>query len=144
MTSTLAGAFRASFKAIVAAFGLAVLAGAGGYVLAGGSAFLGLAFAGLGLALLVVLFGLVALQIENTELLARIALAVEGQDGRAARMIEASDEAPEPQPAAPQAAPRAFARMAEDPAPRVAAGPRKPQGPQGRVEPVVTLRRTAG
>lgn len=140
MTSTLAGAFRASFKAIVAAFGLAVLAGAGGYVVAGGSAFMGLAFAGLGLALLVVMFGLVALQIENTELLARIALAVERRDGRPARMIEAADDAEDPAPVVAQS----VARMAEEPALRAPAAPRKPQGPQGRVEPVVTLRRTAG
>ena len=137
MTSTLAGAFRASFKAIVIAFALAVLAGAVGYSMAGGNALLAVAFAGLGLAFLVALFGFVALQIENTELLARIAAAVEGQGGQPARMVELADE-----PAVMRARP--VAPRAEEPVLRAPAAPRKPQGPQGRVEPTVTLRRTAG
>lgn len=139
MTSTLAGAFRASFKAIVIAFALAVLAGALGYFMAGGNALLAVVFALLGLAFLVALFGFVALQIENTELLARIAAAVEGQGGPPARMVELADE-----PAVVRARPAAAAVRAEEPALRAPAAPRKPQGPQGRVEPMVTLRRTAG
>ncbi|QLQ18327.1 MAG: hypothetical protein HZT43_06035 [Exiguobacterium profundum] len=92
MTSTLLGAFRASFKAIVIAFALAVLAGAVGYFMAGGNALLAVVFALLGLAFLVALFGFVALQIENTELLTRIAAAVEGQGGPPARMVEVVEE----------------------------------------------------
>lgn len=138
MTSTLAGAFRASFKAITIAFSLAVLAGAVGYFMAGGNALLAVVFAGLGLALLVVLFGFVALQIENTELLTRIAEALEAQGGQPARMVEVDDE-----PAVARTRPMA-AQRGQDPAPQVLAAPRKPQGPQGRVEPMVTLRRTAG
>jgi len=138
MTSTLSGAFRASFKAIVIAFALAVMAGAVGYFMAGGNALLAVVFAGLGLALLVVLFGLVALQIENTELLARIADALEAQGGRPARMVELAEAPVEPAPRM-----RSVAK-AEEPALRAPAAPRKPQGPQGRVEPVVTMRRSVG
>lgn len=136
MTSTLAGAFRASFKAIVIAFALAVLAGAVGYFMAGGNALLAVVFALLGLAFLVALFGFVALQIENTELLTRIAAAVEGQGGPPARMVEVVEE--------PALRGRAATPRVEEPALRAPAAPRKPQGPQGRVEPMVTLRRTAG
>lgn len=136
MTSTLAGAFRASFKAIVIAFALAVLAGAVGYFMAGGNALLAVVFALLGLAFLVALFGFVALQIENTELLTRIAAAVEGQGGQTARLVDVTEE--------PALRGRVAAPRAEEPALRAPAAPRKPQGPQGRVEPAVTLRRTAG
>lgn len=136
MTSTLAGAFRASFKAIVIAFALAVLAGAVGYFMAGGNALLAVVFALLGLAFLVALFGFVALQIENTELLTRIAAAVEGQGGPPARMVEVVEE--------PALRGRVATPRVEEPALRAPAAPRKPQGPQGRVEPMVTLRRTAG
>lgn len=137
MTSTLAGAFRASFKAITLAFALAVLAGAVGYFMAGGNALLAVVFAGLGLAFLVVLFGFVALQIENTELLTRIAEALDAQGGRPARMVELEEE-----PAVARMRP-AVARQ-QEPALQAPVAPRKPQGPQGRVEPMVTLRRTAG
>ena len=137
MTSTLAGAFRASFKAITLAFALAVLAGAVGYFMAGGNALLAVVFAGLGLAFLVVLFGFVALQIENTELLTRIAEALDAQGGRPARMVELEEE-----PAVARMRP-AVPRQ-QEPALQAPVAPRKPQGPQGRVEPMVTLRRTAG
>ena len=136
MTSTLAGAFRASFKAIVIAFALAVLAGAVGYFMAGGNALLAVVFALLGLAFLVALFGFVALQIENTDLLTRIAAAVEGQGGPPARLVEVVEE--------PALRGRVATPRVEEPALRAPAAPRKPQGPQGRVEPAVTLRRTAG
>ena len=139
MTSTLAGAFRASFKAITLAFALAVLAGAVGYFMAGGNALLAVVFAGLGLAFLVVLFGFVALQIENTELLTRIAEALDAQGGRPARMVELEEE-----PAVARMRPAAAASRPQEPALQAPVAPRKPQGPQGRVEPMVTLRRTVG
>ena len=89
-----------------------------------------------GLAFLVALFGFVALQIENTDLLTRIAAAVEGQGGPPARLVEVVEE--------PALRGRVATPRVEEPALRAPAAPRKPQGPQGRVEPAVTLRRTAG
>lgn len=132
MTSTLAGAFRASFRAIVIAFGLAVLAGSAGYVMAGGNALLAVVFAGLGLAAVVALFGLVALQIENTELLARIAAAVEAGGAGRAGAGSAEDRAT----SAEVGAPVRVSAMAPPPLPA-----RRAAASQGRVEPVVTLRR---
>lgn len=137
MTSTLAGAFRASFKAIVIALALAVLAGAAGYVMAGGNALLAVVFAALGLAVLVALFGFVALQMEMADHLQRIAAAVEGQGAPAAPRPATTDAAVSgvrPQPL----------RGAEEPALRAPVAPPRPQGPQGRVEPQLTLRRGAG
>jgi hypothetical protein len=135
MTSTLAASFRALFTtltvvAVLAVIGASALVGYAGYGLVPA---LGLLIGGL--ILLVAAFGLVAIQIENNELLAVIAEAL--TDPAAAR-------APEPAPlrpqavaeplmlrpaAAPQAAPVSQGRVEPAPAPR------------GRVEPVLSARR---
>lgn len=135
MTSSLAGAFRASFKAIVIAFGLAVLAGATGFFLAGGNALLAVVFAGLGLALTVALFGFIALQIENTALLERIATALETGETVRPRTAPAVDPARSEMPLRRDA-------VAASPAEPPVTARRAPVA-QTRVEPVVTLRRAS-
>lgn len=135
MTSTLAASFRALFTtltvvAVLAILGASALVWYGGYGLVPA---LGLLIGGL--ILVVAAFGLVAIQIENNELLAVIAEAL--TDPAAARAPEAA--APRPQagaeplllrPApAPQAAPAVRARVEPAPAAR------------GRVEPVISARR---
>lgn len=139
MTSSLAGAFRASFKAIVIAFGLAVLAGAAGFFLAGGNALLAVVFAGLGLSVTVALFGFLALQIENTALLERIATALEQGAPVDQRLPAEAEDAAAPRPEAPLRRPAPPSLPAE---PVLTA--RRSTAPQSRVEPVVTLRRNAG
>jgi hypothetical protein len=123
MTPTLAASFRALFPAITVAAALAIL---------GASVFVWYAGYGLPLALgllivggiaLVACFGLVAIQIENNELLAVIAEAV--ADGQGA--------------SPPAAAPAA--RAADPLVLRSVAPPPQAPAQRSRVEPVVTARR---
>lgn len=129
MTASLSGLFRSLFPAIVLLLCLIVLAGAGGYYFATGAALTAGALAFAGLALVAALFGLVALQIENNELLYRIAMAAEAQawGGQGAGPVEPEVEAPQ----AALAATRSSVPLR--------AAPAQPR-PRGRVEPVVTLR----
>ncbi len=132
MTASLSGLFRSLFPAIVLTLCLIVLGGAGGYYLSTGAALTAAVLAFAGLALVIALFGLVALQIDNNELLYRIAVAVEAQGWHAE-----TQEAGVPEPAMPQGATRVGAAL------RTAAVPPQAQPqpqPRGRVEPVVTLR----
>lgn len=73
MTSSLAGLFSRLFPAVVLGCALIVTAGAGIYYAQTGAALTALVLVFGGLVLLVTLFGLVALQIENNALLRRIA-----------------------------------------------------------------------
>ena len=75
MTSFLAALLRGLFPALVLAFAVIVLAGAGLYGLASGNVLTAAVLAVAGLMTVVVLFGMLALQIENHALLARIAEA---------------------------------------------------------------------
>jgi len=122
MTSTLAASFRALFTTITVVAVLAIL---------GASALLWFSGYGLlpalglligGLIVLVACFGLVAIQIENNELLAVIAESL--ADGRAAPLPEPAPGAAEPLMLRPAAAPAAPAAA-----------------PRGRVEPVLSARR---
>lgn len=125
MTSTLARSFRALFPAIVSGFGLVVIGGAGIYGLMTGNLLTAVVLAVAGAALVLALFGLVALQIENGERLERIARALEG---RAAP--RPAEQPAEPEPAAPVLA-----------ATRIAVAPRRAPAANGRIEPVVTVSR---
>lgn len=142
MTHTLAGLFRSLFPAICSALALIVLGGAGLYYLATGFAFSAIVMALGGLAALVALFGLVALQIENNDLLHRIAEAAEGQAAGAMVRPVGGQGAPT-LPAVPDEAedlgPTLVAR-------RIIATPRRaqPAAAVGRIEPVVTVQRRAG
>ncbi|MBL8561317.1 MAG: hypothetical protein JNN06_03465 [Gemmobacter sp.] len=118
MTSFLAGLLRGLFPALALAFAVIVLGGAGLYGLATGNALTAAVLAVAGLMAVVVLFGMLALQIENHSLLARIAQgqgqgAVQAAAGFGYAMAEPEPESLYPAPA------RAQGR---------------------RVEPVVTLR----
>ena len=131
MTSTLAASFRALFTTLTALAFLAILAASGlvWYSGLGLVPALGLLIGGL--ILLIACFGLVAIQIENNELLAVIAEAVtEGQGGSA----PATPPTPPNPPTLREAEPlllRPVAQSAPQPAPP----------PRMRVEPVVTARR---
>ncbi|MFZ0097665.1 MAG: hypothetical protein WAK98_04215 [Gemmobacter sp.] len=130
MTASLSGLFRSLFPAIVALFCLAVLGGAGMYMAQTGDVLLSLVLVFAGLALVVAMFGLVAVQIENNVLLERIAYALE--EGVIAGSMPDEVDAPAqvmPQGRQPQV-PVAPARPSAPAAP----------APRGRVEPVVTLR----
>jgi hypothetical protein len=130
MTASLSGLFRSLFPAIVALFCLAVLGGAGMYMAQTGDVLLSLVLIFAGLALVVAMFGLVAVQIENNVLLERIAYALE--EGVIAGSMPDQVDAPAqvmPQGRQPQV-PVAPARPSAPAAP----------APRGRVEPVVTLR----
>jgi hypothetical protein len=128
MTSTLAASFRALFStltvvAVLAILGASALVWYAGYGLVPA---LGLLIGGL--ILLVAAFGLVAIQIENNELLAVIAEAL---------THPAADRAPVAGAPRPQAsAEPLLLRPASAPAPQPAPAPRA-----GRVEPVLSARR---
>lgn len=135
MTASLSGLFRSLFPAIVLTLCLVVLGGAGGYYLTTGAALTAVVLAFAGLALVIALFGLVALQIENNEMLYRIAVAMEAQGWEGRDMQAPQDEA------LADAQPPAAGLIAT----RVGAAARGEQAeaqprPRGRVEPVVTLR----
>lgn len=138
MSSSLARLFRSLFPGLVTLFALLVLGGAGFYYMTTGNGFTAAVLAFGGLAVLVALFGLVALQIENNELLRRLAAAAEvqlrmarGQGGANPAQMMAAAAAVDVPPV-PAAAPVAGVRAAP------MATPRRPAGPQGRVEPVLT------
>ena len=133
MTHTLAGLFRSLFPAICSALALIVLGGAGLYYLSTGFALSAVVMALGGLAALIALFGLVALQIENNALLHRIAEATE------ARAMGAAPQAPAEPDEAEEMTPALVAR-------RIVAAPRRaqPAAAPGRIEPVVTVQRRAG
>jgi hypothetical protein len=120
MTSSLAASFRALFPTITVLAALAILGGAGLLWYAGHGLPLALGFLVLGGIALVACFGLVAIQIENKELLAVIAEAVT-----------------DPRPARAEPA----ARAAEPLMLRPAATPPAQPAPRGRVEPVLSARR---
>mgnify|MGYP001766484984 CR=1 FL=1 len=124
MTAALSGLFRSLFPAIVALFCLTVLGGAASYMARTGDTLTAFVLTFGGLAIIVALFGLVAVQIENNALLERIALVLE-------------DRAFEVQPDEP-----AQANVPAEPAPAIAAARRigATALAKGRVEPVVTLR----
>jgi hypothetical protein len=135
MTTTLAASFRALFTTLTVVAVLAIV-GASGLVWYAGYGLvpaLGLLIGGL--ILLVAAFGLVAIQIENNELLAIIAEAL--ADPAAARAPEAAPARPqasaEPLLLRPAAAPQAV------PVPRTL--PEPLPAPRGRVEPVLSARR---
>ena len=130
MTASLSGLFRSLFPAIVALFGLAVLGGAGMYMAQTGDVLVALVLLFAGLALVVALFGLVAVQIENNVLLERIAYALE-EGLIAGDMPDVLDAPAQVMPQARQ--------------PQVSVAPARPSAPtapapRGRVEPVVTMR----
>jgi hypothetical protein len=126
MTSTLAASFRALFTTLTVIAALAIVGAAGLVWYAG----LGLVPAlGLligGLIVLVACFGLVAIQIENNELLAVIAEALTDPAASGAQA-----------PAAAQRAPAMPDPLVLRPAP----APPQPAAPRGRVEPVLSARR---
>jgi hypothetical protein len=140
MTSTLAASFRALFTTITVVAVLAILGAAGFVGYAGYGLVPALALLIGGLILLVAAFGLVAIQIENNELLAVIAEAL--TDPAAARAPEAAPLRPqagaEPLLLRPAPAPQAAmaGRTRAEPAPAAAAS-----APRGRVEPVLSARR---
>jgi hypothetical protein len=135
MTSTLAASFRALFTTITVVAVLAVVGTSGllwytGYGLVPA---LGLLIGGL--ILVVAAFGLVAIQIENNELLAVIAEAL--TDPAAARAPEAAHFRPQ------AGAEPLLLRSAPEPAPaaRGRVEPAAAAAPRGRVEPVLSARR---
>jgi hypothetical protein len=125
MTSSLAASFRALFPLLTALAGLAILGGAGFLWYAGYGLPLALGLVILGGIALVACFGLVAIQIENNELLAVIAEAL--SDPRTAGAPEPSARAAEP--------------LMLRPAPPPQSPPPSPAAPRGRVEPVLSARR---
>lgn len=147
MSSSLARLFRSLFPAFVTLFALIVLGGAGAYYMTTGNGFTAAVLGIGGLAGLVALFGLVALQIENNELLRRLAAAAElqlraGRGGQGAaqaqapaQMLAAAASLTAETPAAPAAGFVAERRGG------AMAAPRRPAAPQGRVEPVLTTPR---
>jgi hypothetical protein len=134
MTSTLAASFRALFTTLTVVAVLAIL---------GASAFVGYAGYGLvpalglligGLILIVAAFGLVAIQIENNELLAVIAEALTDP---------AASRAPEAMPLRPQAAAEPLLLRpapVPEPAPASRARAEPAAALRGRVEPVLSAR----
>jgi hypothetical protein len=135
MTSTLAASFRALFTTLTVVAVLAVIGAAGLVWYAGHGLVPSLALLVGGLILLVAAFGLVAIQIENNELLAVIAEAL--TDPAAARTPEAA-------PLRPQGAGEPLL-LRPAPAPQAAPAPRThadlAPAPRGRVEPVLSARR---
>ena len=127
MTSSLAASFRALFPALTAVAALAILGGAALVWYSGYGLPLALGLLIVGLIALVACFGLVAIQIENNELLAVIAEAV--ADG-------AAPERPASAPAERTAEPLMLRPAAAAPPPPAAAA-----APRGRVEPVLSARR---
>jgi hypothetical protein len=126
MTSSLAASFRALFPLLTALAALAILGGAGLLWYAGYGLPLALGLVILGGIVLVACFGLVAIQIENNDLLAVIAEALSTRappPGRAARTARSSP--------------------ADAAARRGAAGcrPATSAAPRGRVEPALSARR---
>jgi hypothetical protein len=135
MTSTLAASFRALFPTLTAVASISVVGAAGLVWYAGFGLVPALGLLLGGLILIVAAFGLVAIQIENNELLAVIAEAL--ADPAAGQASEAAPRHPQalgeplllrPAPA-PQATPGTRGRA--EPAPT----------PRGRVEPVLSARR---
>lgn len=137
MTAAVASLFRRLFAAIVLTFSVLVLVGAIGFYLASGSAFAALGIALAGLALVVALFGAVALQIESNQLLQRIAEATEAQGRQAGPAVAAPGLVAGRAPLVPATSRGVAAPVVSRPAEQ----PRQPR--QGRVEPVVTLKRNA-
>lgn len=133
MSRSFAQALRTLFSVIALAFVFGTLGGAGLYYLATGNGVSAALLAAGGLALVITLFGMLALQIENNRLLHRIADATERQ----ARQRDVT--APQPGPVQP-AASQPAATLTATRAPEAAARPVTVQ-PSGRVEPVMTLRR---
>jgi hypothetical protein len=132
MTASLSALFRSLFPAIAALFCLAVLGGAGMYMAQTGDVLLAVVLVFAGLALVVALFGLVAVQIENNALLERIAYVLEA--GAFTGSLPEDIDATGVMPAMPQT------RQPQAPmAPSRPAAPATP-APRGRVEPVVTMR----
>lgn len=134
MTAAVASLFRRLFAAIVLTFAVLVLVGAIGFYLASGSAFAALGIALAGLALVVALFGAVALQIESNQLLQRIAEATEAQGRQAGPAVAAPGLVAGRAPLVPATSRGVAAPVVHRPA-------KQPR--QGRVEPVVTLKRNA-
>jgi hypothetical protein len=134
MTSTLAASFRALFTTLTVVAVLAVLGSAGLVWYAGYGLVPALGLLIGGLILLVAAFGLVAIQIENNELLAVIAEAL--TDPAAAR-------APDAAPVRPQAVEPLLLRPAAAPEPAaVSRAKAEPAAAlRGRVEPVLSARR---
>lgn len=127
MTSFLAALLRGLFPALVLAFAVIVLAGAGLYGLASGNVLTAAVLAVAGLMTVVVLFGMLALQIENHALLARIA--------------EAQAPLPEAATAPGRDLVRDLGREFGRDVGRAASGRPEPgRHEPGRREPVVTLR----
>lgn len=125
MTSYLAGLLRSLFPALVLAFTVIVLGGAGLYGLVSGNLLTAGVLAVTGLMAVVVLFGMLAVQIENHALLRRIA---QGQGGTLPEVEEGYGSAE--------------AEMLH-PAPARDMGQSMGRGMErgmGRREPVVTLR----
>lgn len=93
MTSLLAGLLRSLFPALVLAFAVIVLAAAALYGLASGNLLTACVAAVAGLMAVLLLFGMLALQIENHRLLARIAQAQapEGQAELASALMGGRD-----------------------------------------------------
>lgn len=129
MTSTLAASFRALFTTLTVLAFLAILGAAGLVWYTGLGLVPALGLLVVGLIVLVACFGLVAIQIENNELLAVIAEALTDGQGRAA------PAAPSAAPSAPRAAEPLLLRPVAQP------GPQQSSPPRMRVEPVVTARR---
>ncbi|GHC14746.1 hypothetical protein GCM10007291_10670 [Gemmobacter nanjingensis] len=129
MSRSFAQALRTLFSVIALAFVFGTLGGAGLYYLATGNGVSAALLAAGGLALVITLFGMLALQIENNRLLHRIADAAERQ----ARHRDSTAPATAAQPAAPA--------LTATRAPEAPVQPAAPRQPAGRVEPVMTLRR---
>ena len=121
MTSSLAASFRALFPLLTALAALAILGGAGLVWYAGYGLPLALGLLITGGIALVACFGLVAIQIENNELLAVIA-----------------ETLADPRPAAEPAVRAAEPLMLRPAAPPT---PAAPPPSRGRVEPVLSARR---
>lgn len=119
MTSYLAGLLRSLFPALVLAFTVIVLGGAGLYGLVSGNLLTAGVLAVTGVMAVVVLFGMLALQIENHALLRRIA---QGQGGTLPELEEGYGRA---EPEAEMLYPAPARDMGRG---------------MGRREPVVTLR----
>lgn len=119
MTSYLAGLLRSLFPALVLAFTVIVLGGAGLYGLVSGNLLTAGVLAVTGVMAVVVLFGMLALQIENHALLRRIA---QGQTAALPEVEEGYSAEPEAEMLYPAPANGTLARG------------------MGRREPVVTLR----
>lgn len=143
MTSSLARLFSSLFPALVTLFCIAILGGAGLYYLNTGFAVSAIAMAIGGLAGLVALFGMVAVQLENNALLHRIAEAGEAAAMGRLRPV-AGGVAAAAEPVGLAATRAVGVPMAPVAAPGLA--PRKAAS-QARVEPVLSGNRprpTAG